>query len=94
MRPPVSGLIAEGVMQSLEKTALLQINPKLWVRCVDDTFVILKRVDVENIHRLINHIFSGIRFTTRTEDNNQLAFLDVLITRQDNGALGTSVYRK
>ena len=49
---------------------------------------------MENKHRSINNIFSGIKFTMETENNNQLAFLDVLITRQDNGVLETSVYRK
>ena len=94
MGSPVSGLIAEAVMQRLETIALPQITPKLWVRYVDDTFVILKRKDIERTHGLINSVFRGISFTIETENNNQLAFLDVLITRQDNGSLQTSVYRK
>ena len=70
------------------------MNPKLWARYVDDTFVILKRADVDNTHQLISNVFEGINFTIETENDNQLAFLDVLITRKENGSLQTSVYRK
>ena len=94
MGSPVSGLIAEAVMQRLEERALPQINPKLWVRYVDDTFVILKRTEVETTHRLINGIFQGIKFTIETENNECLPFLDVLVARTSDGTLQTSVYRK
>ena len=81
-------------MQALENIALPRIRPKLWVRYVDDTFVIIKRSDIENTQKTINNIFNDIKFTMESENNGELAFLDVLVKRNANGTLETSVYRK
>lgn len=77
MGSPISGLVAEAVMQRLELIALPLMNPKLWVRYVDDTFVIIKRTELEDAHRLLNCVFTGIRFTREEEQAGQLSFLDV-----------------
>ena len=45
------------------------VPPTVWKRFVDDSFCII------NQH---------ISFTIEEEDNNQIAFLDVLVTRKDN----------
>ncbi|VDP70927.1 unnamed protein product [Echinostoma caproni] len=50
MGSPISGFIAEAVMQKLEKEVLPRIIPKLWLRYVDDTFVILKKSELERTH--------------------------------------------
>lgn len=94
MGSPISGLIAEAVMQRLEEIALPIIQPKLWVRYVDDTFVIIKRQNLDETHRIIDNIFTGIKFTREEESNCQLPFLDVLVRRLPTGKLETSVYRK
>ncbi|CAH8592007.1 unnamed protein product [Schistosoma bovis] len=94
MGSPISGLIAEAVMQRLEATILPVIKPKIWIRYVDDTFVIVKKDELENTYKLINNVFNDIKFTMEQESNNQLAFLDILITRTDTGKLETQVYRK
>eukprot|EP00061_Rhincodon_typus_P000438 g11705.t1 len=52
MGSPIYGLIAEAVMQRLERTALPQIQPKMWIRYVDDTFVIIKWTKLEETHKL------------------------------------------
>ncbi|XP_072436559.1 uncharacterized protein [Chiloscyllium punctatum] len=94
MSSPISGLIAEAVMQKLEQTVLPQIQPKLWVRYVDDTFVIIKNTEIENTHQIINATLTGIRFTREEEKDNQLPFLDVMVQRTPNGEFTTKVYRK
>ncbi len=43
MGSPISGLIAEAVLQRLEKAVFTAISTKLWKRYVDDTFVIIKQ---------------------------------------------------
>eukprot|EP00061_Rhincodon_typus_P014559 g41645.t1 len=81
----ISGLIAEAVTQRLESTALLLIQPKLWIRYMDDTFVIIKWTKLEETHKLINNTLTGIKFTREEEKNKQLPFLDVMVERRTNG---------
>eukprot|EP00061_Rhincodon_typus_P003018 g19083.t1 len=85
MGSPISRLIAEVVMQRLESIAFLQIQPKLWIRYVDDTFVIIKRTKPEETHQLINNTLTCIKFTREEEKNEQLPFLDVILERRPNG---------
>jgi hypothetical protein len=94
MGSPISGFIAEAVLQSLEDRAFSEIKPKFWTRYVDDTFVIVKNNQKPLLTALLNSIFTDINFTTEEEANNQLPFLDVLIQKATNGTLQTSVYRK
>nr|VZI41480.1 unnamed protein product [Spirometra erinaceieuropaei] len=42
----------------------------------------------------LNAVFPDIQFTLEEEENNQLAFLDVLVCRKDCGELKTKVFRK
>ena len=81
-------------MRRLEQIALPIIKPKLWIRYVDETFVILKRQNLEESHQLLNNVFNGIHFTREEEKDAQLPFLDVMIKRTEKGKLETSVYRK
>ncbi len=79
MGSPISGLIAEAVMQSIEAKIMAQYRPRLWLRYVDDTFVIINRNDFEHFHKIINTMNASIKLSREEEQNNQLPFLDVLI---------------
>ncbi|XP_059495631.1 uncharacterized protein LOC125446408 isoform X2 [Stegostoma tigrinum] len=94
MVSPISGFLAEAVMQRLEQTALPIIQTKLWVCYVDDTFVITEQNKLEETFKTINNTLTGITFTKEEENNNKLPFLDVTVERTVNGELQTSVYRK
>nr|VZI37735.1 unnamed protein product [Spirometra erinaceieuropaei] len=94
MGSPLSGFIAEAILQKLETLVFATYKPKFWARYVDDTFVVLKREMVSNFHALLNSVLPDIQFTMETENNNQIAFLDVLVHRKVNGSLKTTVYRK
>ncbi|BHF63681.1 hypothetical protein SprV_0200667500 [Sparganum proliferum] len=94
MGSPLSGFIAEAVLQRLKTSVFARYKPKFWARYVDDIFVVLKREMVLNFHALLNSVLPGIQFTMETENNNQIAFLDVLVHRKVNGSLKTTVYRK
>eukprot|EP00061_Rhincodon_typus_P017917 g46851.t1 len=85
MGSPISGLIAAVVMHRLESMALPLIQPKLWIRYVDDTFVIIKRTKLEKMHELINITLTGIRFTKDEEKNKLLPFLDIMLERRTSG---------
>ncbi|BHF68497.1 hypothetical protein SprV_0301153300 [Sparganum proliferum] len=94
MGSPLSGLIAEAVLQRLERLVFSSYPPNIWARYVDDTFVIIKRSDVQTFKALLNSMFPDIQFTMEEELNNQLAFLDVQVTKLEDGKIRTTVYRK
>ena len=81
-------------MQRLEESVVKKLKPKLWIRYVDDTFVIIKRDDFQKALNLMNHTFDGIQFTVEVENERKLPFLDILIERTTDGVLETCVYRK
>ncbi|BHF67385.1 hypothetical protein SprV_0301041100 [Sparganum proliferum] len=94
MGSPISGLIAEVVLQRIEHLVFTKYQPKFWARYVDDTFAIVKSSDVEHLKELLNSVDPNIQFTMEAETNNQLPFLDVLVRRCATGQLQTTVFRK
>nr|VZI31546.1 unnamed protein product [Spirometra erinaceieuropaei] len=94
MGSPISGLIAEAVLQKLERRLFEEYKPKFWARYVDDTFVIIDQDKVNYYAELLNSIIPDLKFTREEEVGGNLPFLDVLVCRQPNGELATSVYRK
>nr|VZI30905.1 unnamed protein product [Spirometra erinaceieuropaei] len=94
MGSPVSGLVAELALQELENIAFIQHGPVFWRRYVDDTFVIVKKDMLQHFHSLFNVVFPDIKFTSEKEQEQQLPFMDVLVRRNLNGELETTVYRK
>ena len=67
--------------------------PRIWLRYIDDTFVVLKKTEVVSFHKFINIIEESIKFTVEQEVDNAIPFLDVLIIC-NNGQLTTKAYRK
>ncbi|BHF62151.1 hypothetical protein SprV_0100513200 [Sparganum proliferum] len=94
MGSPIPSLVAELVLQELEKVVFDHYEPAFWRRYVDDTFVIIERSRLADFQDLLNGIFPDIQFTREEEHDEQLPFLDVLVTRTPNGELNTTVYRK
>ncbi|BHF84223.1 hypothetical protein SprV_0902737300 [Sparganum proliferum] len=90
MGSPLSGLIAEAVLQRLERLVFRSYSPKFWARYVDDTFVVIKRNDVQGFKVLLNSIFPDIQFTMEEENNNQLPFLDVNVARTESDEIMVS----
>ncbi|BHF77343.1 hypothetical protein SprV_0602044700 [Sparganum proliferum] len=82
MGSPISGLIAEAVLQ--------RSGPGMWI----STFVVIDRDQLLTFKERLNAVFPDIQFTMEEEENNQLAFLDVLVCRKDCGGLKTKVFRK
>ncbi|BHF82690.1 hypothetical protein SprV_0802582900 [Sparganum proliferum] len=94
MGSPISGFIAEAVLQRLESLVFQHHKPKFWARYVDDTFVVIDRDQLLTFKERLNAVFPDIQFTMEEEENNLLAFLDVLVCRKDCGGLKTKVFRK
>ena len=68
-------------------------TPRLWLRKVDDTFVITKYDKRETLDEL-NKFNCKVQFTYERTTNNTLPLLDCLIKRDNEGRLQTKVYRK
>ncbi|BHF60543.1 hypothetical protein SprV_0100350800 [Sparganum proliferum] len=94
MGSPISGFIAEAVLQRLESLVFQHHKPKFWVPYVDDAFVVIDRDQLLTFKEHLNAVFQDIQFTTEEDENKQLAFLDVLVCRKDCGGLKTKVFRK
>ena len=95
MGSPLSSFLAEAVLQDLEKRSVTNNNDiKTWNRYVDDVLATVKKDKTDDILHTINNTTENIKFTKEEEDNNQLAFLDILLTRTDDGTINTQVYRK
>ena len=96
MGSPVSPTVANLYMENFEKRAISTAAhpPRVWFRYVDDTFVIIKSIYVQEFTDHINSLDDHIKFTREEEQEGKLAFLDVLAIRNENNTIKTQVYRK
>nr|VZI41112.1 unnamed protein product [Spirometra erinaceieuropaei] len=85
MGSPISGFIPEAVLQRLESLVFQHHRPKFWARYVNDTFLVIDRNQLLTFNERLNAVFPDIQFTMEEDENNQLAFLDVLLCRKDCG---------
>ncbi|BHF76815.1 hypothetical protein SprV_0501991400 [Sparganum proliferum] len=60
MGSPISGFIAEAVLQRLESLVFQHHKPELWARYVDDTFVIIDRDQLLTFKEHLNAVFPDI----------------------------------
>ena len=97
MGSPLSPIIANLFMEHREEEAIQSapLQPAVWARYVDDTFVIWQHGEVElaRFHQHLNQQSQSIQFTMERDKECRIAFLDVLVSR-DGGCLSTLVYRK
>lgn len=70
------------------------IFPRVLIRYVDDYFAIIKNSQRQAVLHLFNSVHPSIQFTTEVESDGSIPFLDLKITRNDNGTLSFEVYRK
>ena len=96
MHPPLLPLLANIYMEYFEEMALgsTSLKPPLWLRYVDDTFILLPhQEDVQILLDQVNSIWPSIQFIMEKEQDNNLPFLDVLVACTEQG-FRSSVYRK
>ena len=93
---PVSAVKAKIYMEEFEGQAITNATckPKIWKRYVDDTFTVLNRDHVDGFLQHLNSQEPLIRFTMEIEKDNTIPFLYTTVTRDSDGPLTTSVYRK
>ena len=94
--PPSAPLIANPFMEEFEVKALITCpHPhSLWLRFVDDTFVITKAEHSQPLLQHINCQDPHIQFTVEPTKQGSLPFLDTLVTIQPDNTFSTTVYRK
>ena len=101
MGSPVSAVIAELVMQRVEKIAL-ETSPvpiRWWKRYVDDSNACLKQADIQAFHNHINTINRNIQFTIEIPEvrngEQSIAFLDTEVITDSAGlSKGKSVSKE
>ena len=96
MGSPISPLLANIFMEEFEVKALQSLPnpPSMWLRFVDDTFVINRAEHSQDLLQHINNQDPHIQFTVEPTQNGSIPFLDTLVTIQPDNTLSTSVYRK
>ena len=92
----ISPLISNIFMEEFEVQALSSFPhpPSLWLRFVDDTFVINKAEHSQDLLQHINSQDPHIQFTGEPTKQDSLPFLDTLVTIQPDNTFSTTVYRK
>lgn len=70
-------------------------NVLFYKRYVDDIFCLFTdESDIENFYTFINEQHPNLKFTCEKQVDNKLAFLDVLITLNQDSSFSTSTYYK
>ena len=69
MGSPISVIVGNLVMEFIENKMLKDFAspPRIWLRYIDDTFVVLKKTEVVSFHKFINNIEESIKFTVEQE---------------------------
>ena len=99
MGAPSSGIIAEIFLQHMEHTHLTQLAQKHkiinYCRYVDDILLIFdsNQSNIQMIQDDFNNIHPKLQFTSETERDHTLNYLDISIHRTPTG-IRTAIYRK
>ena len=97
MGSAVSLIISYLYMERFEHVALSTYRgtaPSKWFRYVDDTWVVIKQNELDCFFDHINQVDPHIKFTQEGLKENKLAFLDCLVSVEEDRSLTVSVYRK
>ena len=96
MGKPLEYTLADIFMAKIERAASEQIRQqKLHKRFLNDIFVVSEdRERIETLIGFLNSNHPSVSFTNDFEQNNAIAFLDVLISRKPDGTISRSVYHK
>ena len=95
MGSPLSPVLANIYMEYFEEMTLgcTSLKPSTWLRYIDDTFILWPhQEDVQILLDHVNSIRPSIQFTMEKEQDSKLPFLNVLVTRTEQG-FRSSVYR-
>ena len=86
MGSPLGSVLAGIFMVHLERTLILTMTELMnsWKRYVGHTISIIKETSIVHVLTVLNNFHKNIEFTYEMEKNGKIAFLDVLIIRNNN----------
>lgn len=86
MGSPISGTIANIVMEKIEEDILksLHFQPLFYKRYVDDIIMCIPKHLIDFTLEKFNAYHPKIKYTKEMEENNQISFLDMLLTRTNS----------
>ena len=99
MGSPISGLVAEILLQALERTHIRPLldtkHITLYTRYIDDILIIYDaaQTNLDAIIRYANSINSNLELNPTPENNNRVNFLDLTIIR-NTPHLEIDIFRK
>ena len=96
MGSPISAILANLVMKHIEERALATAPhpPKWWYRYLDDSDSCIHKQFIEEFRAHLNSIDPHVQFTYEVEQEGDISFLDTKTTRQTDGSIVVTVYRK
>ena len=96
MGSPVSAVIANMVIEDVEQKTLANspVKPFFWKRYVRDVISTVSGNEAERFLSHLNSVEPSIQFTFEREKDRHLPFLDLIVSRGEQGNLETSVYCK
>lgn len=96
MGSPVSPVVADLVMEMIEDEIMKKstIRTPFYYRYVDDSCTACPAKRTEELKNTFNSINEHIQFTMEIEKDKQIAFLDTLLIRDDDGFIKTNWYHK
>ena len=91
-----SPIVANLYMKFFEHNALSTATQplRMWLRCVDDTFVIQKEDQKQNFLEDINSVDLTTRFTVEDKEDGATPLLDTIGKQEADGRLSITLYRK
>ena len=92
--PTLANIFLAHLEEKWLNNCVIEFKPVMYRRYVDDTFLLFRDSShVIPFRRYLNNQHSRIEFTSETELNNSLNFLDVQINK-NNHEFSTDLYRK
>jgi hypothetical protein len=94
----LSPIVEKHYMEDFETRAInsFPLTPEEWKRYVDDIFSKWQhgKENLEEFLTHLNNLSQHIKFTIEMDEDGKLPFLDMLLTKKENGRLGYQVYKK
>lgn len=98
MGSPISPILSEIFLQDLENRILTSSNikPSIWIRYVDDIFLIWKdsSQELNDFLKFCNEFHNSIKFTMELEVNDTLQFMDIGISKNGPNLEFKQQYKK